>query len=148
LRSDYFRALVFDTVYHAHRGAIIFVACFGREIKAGDRVASHFTKKTYEIQEVGICRPTLKKTQKLLEKKKNTLFFNYFNSRDFNFFKSYAGQVGYLVCNIRNIKEALVGDTFHMANEKRDTIEAFPGFKVPKPMVSRCHTFNFLCFYI
>jgi translation elongation factor EF-4 len=111
LRSDYFRALVFDMVYHLHRGAIIFVACYGQEIKVGDRVTSCYTKKSYEVQEVGICRPFLKKTQKL-----------------------YAGQVGYLICNIRNVKEALVGDTFHLTSEKK-LVEPFPGFKVPKPMV-------------
>ena len=32
------------------------------------------------------------------------------------------------------LKEALVGDTFHLTNEKKQ-VEPFPGFKVPKPMV-------------
>jgi GTP-binding protein LepA len=37
-----------------------------------------------------------------------------------------------MICNIRSIKEALVGDTFHWEKFK---VEAFPGFKPPKPMV-------------
>ena len=64
-RTDHFRALVFDMVYHVHRGAIIYVACFGKEIKVGDKIKSCFTKKTYEIQELGLARPTLTKADKL-----------------------------------------------------------------------------------
>ncbi len=50
-----------------------------------------------------------------------------------------AGQVGYMVCNIRNIKEALVGDTFHL---EKAIIEPFPGFKAPKPMVIKIKLLN------
>ena len=64
-RTDIFRALVFDIVYQKHRGAIIYVACFGTEIKVGDKIKSCYTKKTYEIQELGLARPSLEKAHKL-----------------------------------------------------------------------------------
>ena len=44
----------------------------------------------------------------------------------------YAGQVGYLMANIKNIQEAQVGDTIHHRGE---TVEPLPGFKPCKPMV-------------
>lgn len=105
-----FKALIFDSVYDLRRGAIIYVACTDGEIKRGDRVRSYFTKKSYEVQEVGIARPDFVPSNKL-----------------------YAGQVGYMICNIRNIKEAFVGDTIYL--EKTKNVEPFSGFKSPKPMV-------------
>ena len=60
-----FKALVFDSIYNIHRGAIIYVACFDGEIKPGDRVRSCFTKKSYEVQEVGLARPDLTPAEKL-----------------------------------------------------------------------------------
>lgn len=60
-----YKALIFDSVYHVHRGAIIYVACTDGEIKKGDRVTSYFTQKSYEVQEVGIARPNFVPTNKL-----------------------------------------------------------------------------------
>ena len=50
-----------------------------------------------------------------------------------------------MVCNIRNIKEALVGDTFHLEKAK---VEPFPGFKPPKPMVINIKWLNRLSKFI
>ena len=44
----------------------------------------------------------------------------------------YAGQVGYVVLNIRSVKETFIGDTFHRPKE---TVESLPGFKRAKQMV-------------
>ena len=60
-----FKALIFDSVYDSHRGAIIYVAVSSGEIKRGDKITSFFTKKTYEVQEVGIARPNFVTTKKL-----------------------------------------------------------------------------------
>lgn len=62
-----FKALIFDSVYDKHRGAIIYVACKNGEIKRGDRITSFHTKKSYEVQEVGIARPNFVPTKKLLD---------------------------------------------------------------------------------
>lgn len=45
----------------------------------------------------------------------------------------YAGQVGYVIGNIKNIKDAMVGDTLFHPNQP---VEPMPGFKPAKPMVS------------
>jgi translation factor GUF1, mitochondrial len=105
-----FKALVFDSSYDVHRGAIIYVACIDGEIQRGSRITSCFTKKTYEIQEVGIIRPNLVETSSLS-----------------------AGQVGYIMCNMRSLKESVVGDTIHA--EKATDVVPLVRFKTPKPMV-------------
>ena len=43
-----------------------------------------------------------------------------------------SGQVGYLICNMRSLKEAFVGDTIHGEKEK---VEPLAGFTAPKQMV-------------
>ncbi len=60
-----FKALIFDSVYDHHRGAIIYVAISNGMIKKGDKITSFFTKKTYEVQEVGIARPNFVPTNML-----------------------------------------------------------------------------------
>ena len=45
----------------------------------------------------------------------------------------YTGQVGYFTANIRNTKEALVGDTFYL---KGEACEPLLGFREAKPLVS------------
>uniref|UniRef100_A0A914VGS9 Uncharacterized protein n=1 Tax=Plectus sambesii TaxID=2011161 RepID=A0A914VGS9_9BILA len=45
----------------------------------------------------------------------------------------YAGQVGYVVANMRTVQEAAVGETlFDVGN---DAVQAFPGFAPVKPNV-------------
>ena len=60
-----FRALIFDSVFDLHRGVIVYVACVDGEIQRGQRITSFFTKKTYEVQEVGIARPEFTPSTKL-----------------------------------------------------------------------------------
>lgn len=44
----------------------------------------------------------------------------------------HAGQVGYVICNMKSAVEAKVGDTFHHV---RDSVEPLPGFEPAKSMV-------------
>lgn len=85
------------------------IACVDGKIQKGDLVSSCYSGKSYEVQEIGLLRPNQLKTNEL-----------------------YAGQVGYMICNIRSLKEALVGDTIYQSGHQ---VEALPGFKAPKPMV-------------
>ena len=60
-----FKALIFETVFDLHKGVIVYVACSDGEIKKGDRITSYFTKKSYEVQEVGLARPDFCPSNKL-----------------------------------------------------------------------------------
>jgi translation elongation factor EF-4 len=46
---------------------------------------------------------------------------------------SYAGQVGYVVCSMKNAKEAHIGDTFY---KFKHPVEPLPGFEPAKSMVN------------
>ncbi|KAJ8028562.1 Translation factor GUF1-like, mitochondrial [Holothuria leucospilota] len=103
------RALLFDSWYDRYRGAIINIALLDGKLKKGDKLQSSYSEKVYEVQDLGIMCPDKKSTKELL-----------------------AGQVGYVIAGINNIREARVGDTYHQPGE---AVEPLPGFKAAKPMV-------------
>lgn len=45
---------------------------------------------------------------------------------------SFAGQVGYVIAGMKEVKDAQIGDTFYIQNQP---VEALPGFKPAKCMV-------------
>lgn len=62
---DPLRALVFDSTFDQYRGVITNIALFGGEIHKGLKITSAYTKKIYEVNEVGILRPGEQPTHKL-----------------------------------------------------------------------------------
>lgn len=55
------------------------------------------------------------------------------------------GQVGYLVANMKNAKDALIGDTYCLAD---DIVEPLPGFKSAQPMVGTFFTHSVVCYIV
>lgn len=106
-----FRALLFDSWYDEYKGVICIFSVVGGSVKTGDRIISHHSKKQFDVVELGVLRPERQPTASL-----------------------HAGQVGYIVCSMKNTKEANIGDTFHLANATT-VIEALPGFQPSKPMI-------------
>ncbi|CED85336.1 gtp-binding protein lepa [Phaffia rhodozyma] len=104
-----FRGLVIDSEYDRFRGVVSLVAVKEGTIKKGDKIESAHSGKKYEVLDIGILHPEEERTNFLT-----------------------AGQVGYIVCNMKAASEATVGDTFHIAGE---SVEALPGFKPTKAMV-------------
>ncbi|MES2569692.1 MAG: translation elongation factor 4 [Verrucomicrobiota bacterium] len=111
--TDKLRALVFDSTFDTYRGVVIHVRVVDGVIKAGDPVKMLATNSTYEVKEVGIFRPGLAKmtAQKQLE----------------------AGDVGYVIANIKATSDAKVGDT--LVSTRASATEALPGFQQIQPMV-------------
>uniref|UniRef100_UPI00398E890E translation factor GUF1, mitochondrial isoform X2 n=1 Tax=Pristiophorus japonicus TaxID=55135 RepID=UPI00398E890E len=103
------KALVFDSTYDHYRGVIASIALFDGWVQKGDKIMSSYTKKVYEVNEVGILRPDQYPVEKLC-----------------------AGQVGYLIAGMKEVKEAQIGDTFHL---QKQPVEPLVGFKPAKPMV-------------
>ncbi len=103
--------LVFDALWDDHRGAIPFVRVFGGEIKRGDRIEFVSSSEVFEVLEVGYIFPPKRfvPAEKLV-----------------------AGDVGYIVANIRDIRSARVGDTIRLAGSK---VPPLPGYREAKPMV-------------
>ncbi len=110
--SDYptLRALVFDSKYDAYRGVISYARVFSGTVKAGEMMMLMSTGQRSEVKEVGVFRPGMEKVAQLS-----------------------AGDVGYLVCNIKSTDEIKIGDTITHANKPAD--EMLPGYKEVRPMV-------------
>ncbi|XP_056296053.1 translation factor GUF1, mitochondrial [Pseudoliparis swirei] len=104
-----FKALVFDYNFDHYRGVVANIAVFGGRVRKGDRIVSAYLGKSYEVNELGILRPDEHQTQKL-----------------------FAGQVGYMVAGMKDVKEAQIGDTLYLQGQP---VETLPGFKPAKPMV-------------
>ncbi len=104
------KALIFDSWFDNYQGVIVLVRVFEGEIKAGAKILLMAAKKSYEVLEVGIFTPAKKSVESLK-----------------------AGEVGYIVAGIRDVRDTKVGDTITSA--KNPTPEPCPGYKDVKPMV-------------
>ncbi len=104
------QGLIFDSHYDEFRGVVIHTRVFQGEVKPGDTIYFMYTGKTYTIEEVGYFKLRLTKSAKLQ-----------------------AGEVGYIIANIKNISDIDVGDTITLNNQRADA--PLPGFQKAKPVV-------------
>lgn len=104
------RALIFDSVFDSYRGAIPYIRVFDGELKPGQNISIMSTGKIYEITEVGSFH---------LKKKKSDILRS--------------GDVGYLVCQIKNIQDLKVGDTITTTDNLAE--KPLKGYQEMKPMV-------------
>jgi len=104
------RALIFDSWYDSYRGVIIMLRLVEGVLRTGQKIAFMATKATYEVIEIGVMDPEMTSQPELV-----------------------AGEVGYLVCGMKDIRDARVGDT--VTDAKRPAAEALPGFKPAQQMV-------------
>jgi GTP-binding protein LepA len=103
-------ALIFDAYFDPFRGVVIYTRVFNGVVKKGSKIMMISTGATYEVGEVGYFAFGLHPTESLE-----------------------AGEVGYIIANIKNIKDAYVGDT--ITNSEALVKAPLSGFKRIKPMV-------------
>jgi len=104
------RILVFDSKYDSYRGVIAFVRVFSGSIKTGDIGLLMANNTKFEVKEVGTFNPKMEVTD-ILE----------------------AGDVGYVVGNIKTVSDIRTGDTITLAS--KPATEMLPGYKEVRPMV-------------
>lgn len=104
------KALIFDSIYDSYRGVVCYVRIVDGKVKAGDKIKMWATGKEFEVVEVGV---NANGTIPLPELS--------------------AGDVGYIMASIKNVKEARVGDTIY--DPKNPPGEPLPGYKKVVPMV-------------
>ncbi len=104
------RALIFDSIFDTYRGVIVYLRVFEGDLKEGDNIEFFASGKQFEAEEVGILKMERKRTGVLK-----------------------AGDVGYLIANIKDVNDSRVGDTIIDVNNRAN--EPIPGFKEVKPMV-------------
>jgi GTP-binding protein LepA len=104
------QGLIFDSVYNQFRGVIAYVKIVNGTVRKGDVVKFVATEKTYNVDEVGILKMGLDSRESLS-----------------------AGDVGYIISNIKTAREIKVGDT--VTNVKQPCTTQIAGFEEVKPMV-------------
>ncbi|OGP85353.1 MAG: elongation factor 4 [Deltaproteobacteria bacterium RBG_13_65_10] len=104
------KALVFDSWFDVYQGVVVLVRIFEGRVRRGMKVRLMASSSEYEVQRLGAFTPKPVELEELS-----------------------AGEVGILIANIKEVKDARIGDTITEA--ARPTAQAFPGFKVVKPMV-------------
>ncbi len=110
MKDGYTRALVFDSHYDPYRGVMVYVRIISGEINKGSKILMMSTNRIYEVTEVGIFTPKEKPVESLK-----------------------AGEVGYIVGNIKNTADVKIGDTITL--QKNPVAERLPGFRLIKPVV-------------
>ncbi|MEX2288302.1 MAG: translation elongation factor 4 [Planctomycetaceae bacterium] len=104
------RALVFDSKYDTFRGVMTYVRVFDGTIRQGQKVKFLREGTVHEVLELGQFRPQLTPC--------NTLG---------------PGQVGYVLCGIKDLGQVHVGDT--VADPENLPDKALPGYQQPQQMV-------------
>jgi GTP-binding protein LepA len=105
------RALIFDSTFDQFRGVVPYVRVFDGSLKKG-MTARYFANSSlgHEIAEVGILKMTKSPVEQLN-----------------------AGDVGYIITNVKDVRQIKVGDTLTVKESKAS--HALPGYRPIKPMV-------------
>jgi GTP-binding protein LepA len=104
------QALVFDSVFDTYRGVVTHVRVFAGEIAPGMVIQLMSTRLNFEVKEVGVFTPKPAARQMLR-----------------------AGNVGYVIANIKSTADVKIGDT--ITDAKRPAAKALHGFQEVHPMV-------------
>ncbi len=104
------RALIFDAVYNVYRGVVVYLRVVDGSIGPGQKIVYMATGARYEVSEVESLHPDMVPREGL-----------------------FAGEVGYLICNIKTLKDTRIGDTVTSAEKPAE--QALHGYEEVKPVV-------------
>jgi GTP-binding protein LepA len=104
------RALIFDSIYDTYRGVVTYVRVVDGRLTRRERSLMMSTGSAHETLEVGVISPEPIPTDGLA-----------------------AGEVGYLITGVKDVRQARVGDT--VTSAARPAKEPLAGYDHPKPMV-------------
>ena len=104
------KALIFDSVFDTYRGSIVYTRIFDGKLSTREGIRFIATGKECEAEEIGILRLKMEPVDTLS-----------------------AGEVGYVIGSIKDVKDIQVGDT--ITTRIDGAKEAILGFREVKPMV-------------
>jgi GTP-binding protein LepA len=104
------RALIFDSVFDVFRGSVVYIRVVDGTLREGEKVMFLNTGNVFEAEEVGVLEMKRMRTGELA-----------------------AGNVGYLIAGVKDVRDTKVGDTVTHAEQPADA--PLPGYKDVKPMV-------------
>lgn len=109
-KNEPLRALIFDSWFDSYQGVVVLVRLMDGQIKKGDRIKFMATDRDYEVLRMGKYTP-----------------FPTFQD------ELSAGEVGFIICGIKDIRDVRVGDT--VTAQKNPAPAPLSGFQRIKPMV-------------
>jgi GTP-binding protein LepA len=109
-RSATLRALIFDSWFDSYQGVVTLCRIVDGTLKTGDMIRFMATDREYEVLKLGVFAPFGQNLEQLD-----------------------AGEVGFIICGMKDIRDVKVGDTITSA--KKSATEPLPGFQKIKPMV-------------
>jgi GTP-binding protein LepA len=109
-RSSPLRALIFDSSYDPYRGVVAYLRVVDGELAGRSRILLMSNRVISDAEEVGVFAADAVIVPKLE-----------------------AGDVGYLITGVKDVRQAKVGDTVTLTS--RGAAEPLPGYREPKPMV-------------
>jgi len=104
------QALIFDSWYDSYRGVVVLARVVQGTLRVGTRVRLWSNGQLYTVEELGIRTPKTVLVEKLV-----------------------AGEVGYVIANIKRVSDTRIGDT--ITDDGRPASAPLPGFEEIKPMV-------------
>jgi GTP-binding protein LepA len=104
------QALIFDSKYDDYRGVVVYVRVMNGKLAIGQKIRMMGADKLFNVTDLGKFTPRATKVQSLG-----------------------AGEVGFIVANIKTIQDVTIGDT--VTDEANPAPAAFPGYRPPKQMV-------------
>lgn len=110
VESEGLRMLIFDCIYDTYKGVICYVRVFSGTVKTNDSIVTMSNGMRSQTKEVGKFSPKMTAQSELN-----------------------AGDVGYIVTNIKDVSEIKLGDTITL--HSNPSKEMLPGFKEVSPMV-------------
>ena len=104
------RAMIFDSVYDTYRGVVTYVRVVDGALKPRERIEMLSTTAVHDLLEIGVISPEPTPTAGLG-----------------------AGEVGYLITGVKDVRQSKVGDT--VTSAASPATEPLAGYQEPKPMV-------------
>ena len=108
--ANQLQALIFDSWFDSYRGVIVLARVIQGVLSKGQRIRLMSNGRTFDVETLGVLTPKPVEVDQLS-----------------------AGEVGFLIANIKNVADTKIGDT--VTDDHHPAIEALPGFEELKPMV-------------
>lgn len=104
------QGLIFDSWFDPYRGVIVLTRIVAGTLRKGMKIRLWSNGEVFDVEQLGVLTPKPVEIEQLD-----------------------AGEVGFLMANIKNVSHAKIGDT--ITEDAHPAIEALPGFEELKPMV-------------
>ncbi len=104
------QALIFDSWFDSYRGVVVLARVVEGTLAVGTRIRLWSNGQVYNVEDLGVLTPKPVRVEAL-----------------------HAGEVGFVVANIKRISDTRIGDT--ITDDDRPASAPLPGFEEIKPMV-------------